>query len=360
MSSDILKPNSTIGIFGGGQLGRMICFASHHLGYRTIVFSDVADSPASFVSNETIVANYLDEDALTKFASKIDIATLEFENIPTKSIDFIAQTKPVFPNSNVLKITQNRLREKDFINQIGIKTTRYLAISCLADLQLGLKQFNFKAVLKTITMGYDGKGQVVLSQKSDLAKIWQDFAKQELIQELILEEFVNFEQEISIIIARSSNGEIVCYQPLTNIHQNGILYQSIYPSKISTRIADNATEIAGQIVKKLDLIGLLTVEFFVLQNGDLLVNELAPRPHNSGHFSLDANYTNQFEQLVRAISGLPLGCADFHSTGFMQNLVGDDVLKLEQYFGDKKAKIHLYGKDKIIAGRKMGHINFLK
>jgi 5-(carboxyamino)imidazole ribonucleotide synthase len=356
MSNNILKPNSTIGIFGGGQLGRMICFAANQLGYRTIVFSDIDDSPASFVSNQTIVADYLDKIALSQFVNKIDIATFEFENIPTKSINFVNKTKPTFPNSNVLEIIQNRLKEKDFINQIGIKTTKYLAVSCLEDLQLGLEKFNFKAILKTATMGYDGKGQVVLNHQSDLRQIWKDFRS----KELILEEFADFEQEISIVIAKSTNNEVVCYQPLTNIHQNGILFQSFYPARISAKITSNAVEIAQQIISNLNLIGVLAVEFFVLKNGDLLVNELAPRPHNSGHFSLDGSYTNQFEQLIRAIVGLPLGCADFHSTGFMQNLIGDDILTMGQYLNNKKAKIHLYGKNKIALGRKMGHINFIK
>ena len=360
--NNTLKQNSTIGIFGGGQLGRMICFAAHQLGYHTIIFSDTPNCPASFVSNKTIIADYLDNIALEKFASQIDIATFEFENIPTKTIDLIAKTKPTFPNSNTLKITQNRLKEKDFLNKIGIQTTNYSPIYSLEDLQSQLKQFNYQAVLKTTTMGYDGKGQKVLNQKSNLKEIWNDFSKEdkEAKEELILEQFANFEQEISIIIAQSTNKEISYYQPLTNIHQNNILHQSIYPAKINQTTAQNATKIATKIIKELDLIGILAVEFFVLKNGNLLVNELAPRPHNSGHFSLDASYTSQFEQMIRAITGLPLGSPDFHSIGYMQNLIGKDILEITQYSNDKKAKIHLYNKNKISTNRKMGHINFLK
>jgi 5-(carboxyamino)imidazole ribonucleotide synthase len=350
----------TIGIFGGGQLGQMICNAAHKLGFRTVVFSDIANCPASLVCNQIIVADYLDKKALQEFADQIDIATFEFENIPTQAVDFVAQNKPVFPNSNVLRITQNRLKEKDFINQIGIRTTEYKTVSSLQDLKIALEEFNYKAVLKTATMGYDGKGQKVLNRESDLEKIWQEFSK----QELILEKFAEFEQEISVIVARSISGEIVCYQPLTNIHKNSILDQSIYPARINQTIAANAVAIATKIVEKLDLIGLLAVEFFVLKDGqennNLLVNELAPRPHNSGHFSMDASNTSQFEQLVRAISGMPLGNVDFYSQGYMQNLIGNNVLEVKNYSGNNQANIHLYGKDKVADGRKMGHINFLQ
>lgn len=354
-NSLILKPHSTIGILGGGQLGRMACFAAHQLGYRTAVFSDTPNCPASFVCDQIIIGGYLDENALQKFANAIDIATFEFENIPAQTIDFVTKLKPVYPNSNVLKITQNRLKEKDFINKVGIKTTDYCAINSLANLKLDLEKFNFKAILKTTTMGYDGKGQTVLTQESNLEKIWKNFGG----QELILEKFADFEQEISVICARSLNGQITCYQPLTNIHKNGILDKSIYPAQINKTTSSQAMEIATKLIQELDLIGLLTVEFFVLKNGNLLVNELAPRPHNSGHFSLDACNTNQFEQLIRAITGLPLGNIEFHSTGLMQNLIGDDVLKTNEYLKNPKAKLHLYGKDQIVPGRKMGHINIL-
>ncbi len=351
----MLKPNSTIGIFGGGQLGAMACSAAHQLGYRTIVFSDIANSPASFTTNKTIVAEYLDQKALQNFVDQIDIATFEFENIPVAAVDFVAGKKPAYPSSDVLRITQNRLREKDFLNQINIKTADYFPINSLSDLQIGADKFSNRAVLKTTTMGYDGKGQRVLSPQSDLADIWQNFSD----KELILERHINFIGEISVIVARNISGEISCYQPLSNIHQDGILRKSIYPAKINSQTAQNAVAIANKIVHQLDLIGLLAVEFFVLENGDLLVNELAPRPHNSGHFSMNASNTSQFEQMIRAIAGLPLGSVDFHSEGYMQNLIGDDVLQINQHLKNNKAKLHLYGKDKVVAGRKMGHINFL-
>lgn len=352
---NILKPNSVIGIFGGGQLGKMTCSAANLLGYRTLVFSDTSNCPANLVANDIIIGDYLDECALKEFANKIDIATFEFENIPVKAVDFIAQFKPVYPNSDVLRITQNRLKEKDFVNKIGIATTEYKAISSIDDLKLNLEKFRHKAILKTTTMGYDGKGQAVLSHDSDLEKIWKNFKE----KELILEKFANFDQEISVICARSLNGQTSCYAPLTNIHKNGILDKSIYPAKISDKTTKQAIKIATKIAEELKLIGLIAVEFFVLKNGELLVNELAPRPHNSGHFSMDACNTSQFEQLIRAITGMALGDINFHSSGYMQNLIGDDVLKIDDYKNNPKAKLHLYGKDKIAAGRKMGHINIL-
>jgi 5-(carboxyamino)imidazole ribonucleotide synthase len=350
-----LKPNSTIGIFGGGQLGQMIARSANQLGYRTIIFSDVDNCPASFATNQTIIADYSDQKALQKFADKIDVATFEFENIPVAAVDFVSSQKPVFPKSDVLKITQNRLAEKKFLNQIGVQTAEYFSINSLEDLEKNFdKSTNSKAILKTTTMGYDGKGQKVLDQNSDLTKIWEEFSR-----ELILEKFVNYVDEISVVVARGIDGEISCFEPLKNIHQDGILRKSIYPAQISSKTKQTAIEIASNIACRIDLIGVLAVEFFVLKDGNLLVNELAPRPHNSGHFSMDASNTSQFEQLVRAICGIPLGDPSFHSSGFMQNLIGDDVLKVDEYLQNKNAKLHLYGKDRIVDGRKMGHINFL-
>lgn len=357
----MLKANSTIGIFGGGQLARMSCHAAQSLGFKTVIFSDIKNSPASFSCDDTVVADYNDENALKKFADKIDIATLEFENIPVAAIDFTTRLKPVSPSSKILKITQNRLNEKDFVNSIGIKTTEYLEIKSKQDLENGFKKFVLEsdvkgAVLKTATMGYDGKGQKVLKAGEDLEKVWNEFSK----GQLILEKFVGFVSEASVIVARSTKGEIVCYEPLTNIHVDGILRKSIYPSGLSKGTVDKAIEYATKIAKELDLIGLLGIEFFVLESGDLLVNELAPRPHNSGHFSMDASYTSQFEQFIRAITGMPLANPAFHSKGYMENLIGDDVLKIEEYIKNKNAKLHLYGKDKVVVGRKMGHINFIE
>lgn len=348
-----ISTNFTLGIIGGGQLGRMICFYAHRMGLRTVVFSDCENSPASFVTNQTIVADYTDKKALKKFAALVDVATFEFENIPFETADFVASQVELAPKAQVLKIAQNRILEKNFLNSIKVKTADYAEIFTLDDLQKNLKKFG-KAILKTATMGYDGKGQFVLKTAADATKAWTQ-AKN---QKLILEKFCPFDSEISVMVARSKNGEISAYEPLSNIHKNGILDISIYPAKISKALQIKAQKLAKKIAKEIDLVGILAVEMFVIGD-ELLVNELAPRPHNSGHFSMDAAVTSQFEQLIRAITGLPLGSTKFHSKGFMKNLIGDEVKNLEKFHKNSSAKIHLYGKDKIVVGRKMGHVNIL-
>jgi 5-(carboxyamino)imidazole ribonucleotide synthase len=343
----------TLGIIGGGQLGRMICFYAHKMGLRTVVFTDQKNSPASFVTDQTIVAEYSDKIALKKFAKLVDVATFEFENIPVETAKTVAATVELFPSADVLKITQHRILEKNFLNSIGVKTAEYAAISSLDDLQKNLAKFK-KAILKTATMGYDGKGQFVLKNATEAAKAWPKVQS----QKLILEKFCPFNSEISVMVARSKTGEIKTYEPLSNIHKDGILDESIYPAKISKALQTKAQSIAKKIAEKLDLVGVLAVEFFVMKD-ELLVNELAPRPHNSGHFSMDGSITSQFEQLIRAISGFALGSCKFHSTGFMKNLIGDEIEKLEKFYKNPHAKIHLYGKSEAKAGRKMGHINIL-
>ncbi|MBU6338488.1 MAG: 5-(carboxyamino)imidazole ribonucleotide synthase [Rickettsiales bacterium] len=349
----ILKTNSVIGIIGGGQLGRMTCFAAHKMGFQTVVFTDLENSPASFVTNKIIVADYSDEKALKKFADLIDVATFEFENIPAKTVEFLSSLKPVYPNVDVLKTTQNRLLEKTFLNSIGARTVDFAEIKTFEDLEKNQKNFK-KAILKTATMGYDGKGQFVLKGEENLENIFSQVKN----QKLILEKFCPFDSEISVMVARSKNDEIAAYEPLTNIHKNGILDESHYPAKISDDLKIKAQELAKKIAQELNLIGILAVEMFVAGD-ELLVNELAPRPHNSGHFSMDACITSQFEQLIRAISGLPLGSTKFHAKGYMKNLIGDEVNDLEKFYQNKNAKIHLYGKAEVKAGRKMGHVNIL-
>ncbi len=323
------------------------------MGFRTVVFTDQENSPASFVTSSVIVADYQDQAALKKFASLVDVATFEFENIPVAGVAFLASEVAVFPNPQVLKVTQHRLLEKNFLNSIGVKTAEYAEILSLEDLQKNLKNFG-KAILKTATMGYDGKGQFVLKNAADAENAWAQASS----QKLILEKFCPFDSEISVVVARSKTGEISAFEPLTNIHKNAILDESIYPAQISESLKIKAQDVAKKIVEQLDLVGVLAVEFFVIGE-ELLVNELAPRPHNSGHFSMDASVTSQFEQLIRAITGLPLGSPEFHSKGRMKNLIGSEVENLEKFYQNKRAKIHLYGKDKIAEGRKMGHVNIL-
>ncbi len=348
-----MKKISKIGIIGGGQLGRMICFAAHKMGFETVILSDQKNSPASFVTNKTIIANYLDKSALAEFAKQIDLATFEFENIPYETINHLSSFVEVCPNSEVLRITQNRLLEKEFLNSIGAKTTDFAEITTLDELQKNLTKFG-KAILKTATMGYDGKGQFILKNAKD-ATLAYNQAKN---HKLILEKFCPFESEISVMVARSKSGEIAAYEPLTNIHKNGILDESHYPAKISDELKIKASELAKKIALEIDLIGILAVEMFVI-GSELLVNELAPRPHNSGHFSMDACVTSQFEQLIRAVTGLPLGSTEFHSKGFMKNLIGDEINQVADFYQNPRAKIHLYGKLEAKSGRKMGHVNIL-
>jgi len=331
----------------------MTCFAAHAMGFRTVVFTDQKNSPASFVTNQTIIADYSDIEALKKFASLVDVATFEFENIPFEPIKFLASQVELFPSPEVLKITQNRILEKNFLNSLEVKTTEYSEISSLESLQENLKNFG-KAILKTTTMGYDGKGQLVLEDAVEARKIWPQVKS----QKLILEKFCTFDSEISVMVARGKKGEISTYEPLTNIHKNGILDESHYPARIPQILKIKAQDIAKKIAKELRLIGILAVEMFVVEE-ELLVNELAPRPHNSGHFSINGAVTSQFEQLVRVVAGLPLGSCEFHCAGYMKNLIGDEVKNLEKFYKNPHAKIHLYGKLKAEIGRKMGHVNIL-
>jgi 5-(carboxyamino)imidazole ribonucleotide synthase len=349
----------TIGIVGGGQLGRMICFEILKQGHKAIIFCNNQDSPAVYACNEAVIADFNDENALTNFAKKCDIITFEFENIPLHAIEFLEKITKVFPSSQILKITQNRLLEKEFLQKNHIKTANFAEVSTNQNLLQYFETFK-KAILKTATMGYDGKGQFVLKEKSDALNAWDEVLEHNLIKnKLILEQFCDFESEISVIVARSLGGEIACYEPLTNEHKDGILRKSTYPAQISNEVKQNAIKIAEKIAEKIDLIGVLAVEFFVMRDGELLVNEMAPRPHNSGHFSMDACQTSQFEQLVRAITNAKLGNINYHSKGFMINLIGEDVKNLEEYQQNSSAKIHLYGKKEVKEGRKMGHVNII-
>lgn len=350
-----IKPGSTIGIIGGGQLGRMIAIAAAYMGYKTHVYTDTKKSPASQVANKTTVAKYSNKTALKKFASSVDVATFEFENIPFNTVKAIETYTKLNPGWKVLYIAQNRLREKDFLNSIKVATTKYQKITSLNNLKTTCQKFGGKAILKTTEMGYDGKGQFFIDTNSSLNKLWQNFKN----KEAILEALVDFEKEISVIVARSEDGSMMSYEPAENIHQNGILDTSIVPARINENLAQNAVDISYHIAEKLNLVGVLCVEFFVTREQKLLVNELAPRPHNSGHWSIDAAVTSQFEQLVRAICGLPLGSSRTVSGSIMKNLIGEDILTWQEFIKDPDTKVHIYGKEEVLAGRKMGHVTHL-
>ena len=351
----MLAPGATIGILGGGQLGRMIALAAARLGYRCHIFDDEAESPAAQVCDSATVADFRDAAALDRFAAAIDVATIEFENIPAEAARRVAASKPVLPRPEILEITQDRLREKDFLRSIGIATAEYRAIPDQAALERAMRDFGTPAVLKTTRMGYDGKGQVSVRPETRPEEAWRRMGG----AVGILEQFVDFACEVSVIVARAADGACAVYPPVENRHVAHILDTTIAPARIGAAVARRAEAIARHIAEKLDLVGLVAVEMFVTRADEILVNELAPRPHNSGHWTIDACVTSQFEQLVRAICGLPLGSVAHHSNAVMKNLLGDDVAHWREALADPCAKLHLYGKSRARPGRKMGHVTRL-
>jgi 5-(carboxyamino)imidazole ribonucleotide synthase len=351
----VIEPGATIGILGGGQLGRMTALAASALGYRCHVYCPIKDSPAKQVTSLSTTADYDNKLALGRFAKSVDVVTFEFENVPGDTAEFLAERKPVRPGPNALRIAQDRIKEKDFLRSIGVGTAPYQAVTSEEELRRAIDSIGPRAILKTVRMGYDGKGQVGVRNDSDLGAVWRGFGS----TDGILEGFVEFACEISVIIARTEAGKTATYAPVENQHVNHILDTTIAPARVKPEIAMRAEAIARHIAEKLDLIGIIAVEMFVTHSGEVLVNELAPRPHNSGHWTIDACYTSQFEQLVRAICGLPLGSPERHSDAVMKNLIGADIEKWREAINDPLQKIHLYGKDDALPGRKMGHVTKL-
>jgi len=353
----MIEKGSVIGIIGGGQLGRMTAEASAKLGYKTHIYCPDPDSPAFQVSDLHTIASYEDRDSLEKFADSVDVITFEFENIPFDTLKFLEEHANVRPNPKALHITQNRVREKSFVNDIGIKTADFAAVTSLSELEEGYKKIGEgKAIIKTCELGYDGKGQARIENASQIKEIWEgsDFSN------AVIEKFVPFEKEVSAIVARGEDGKSLCFPVAENMHKDGILDTSKVPANISKELEEKAKEIATKMADEMDLIGLLAVEFFVTKEGELLVNEMAPRPHNSGHWSMDGCETSQFEQFVRAVCGLEFGPVGITNKVEMKNLIGFDVEKSQEFIGDKQAKLHIYGKKETRKGRKMGHINFIK
>jgi len=355
LAAEMLAPGGMIGILGGGQLGRMTALAAARLGYRCHVFADEVDSPAAQVCSAATVAEFTNRKALERFAAGVDIATFEFENIPAESVRFVSALTPVLPRPEILEIAQDRLREKDFLRSVGIATAAYRGVSDPSALLRAMRDFGYPAVLKTVRLGYDGKGQVALTPEISSEEAWRRMGA-----ELgIVESFVDFSCEISVIIARGADGGWAVYPPVENQHVHHVLDTTIAPARVPNETATRAEAIARHVAEELDLVGVLAVEMFVTKGGDLLVNEIAPRPHNSGHWTIDACITSQFEQLVRAMCGLPLGSVEHHSDAVMKNLLGSDVEKWRDALNDPLAKLHLYGKTEIQPGRKMGHITHL-
>jgi 5-(carboxyamino)imidazole ribonucleotide synthase len=350
-----IPPGSTIGILGGGQLGRMTAMAAARLGYRCHIFCPDADSPAFQVAAAHTIAAYEDEAALEGFARAIDVATLEFENIPVASLAYLEQRVAVRPRPAILDITQHRLREKDFLRAIGIGTADYRSIAGAGELEAAAKALGRPAILKSAMFGYDGKGQVAIGAATKPQEAWRAMGG----SEGILEAFVDFAAEISVIAARGADGTIACYDPVENRHVRHILDTSIAPARLSPQLKDEAVAIARRIAEALELVGLVAVEMFLTRDERLLVNELAPRPHNSGHWTIDACAVSQFEQFVRAVCGLPLGAPARHSDTVMKNLLGDEIARWPELLAQPGICLHLYGKSEARAGRKMGHFTRL-
>ncbi len=349
----MLRPNSTIGILGGGQLGRMLALAAARLGFKCHVFAPSPDSPAFEVVQRVTCADYADNSALDRFAEDVDVITFEFENVPAPTATFLSARKPVLPDPQILATTQDRLTEKNFVTGLGIATARYAEVSSQQDLALALGTIGRPAVLKTRRFGYDGKGQISIGEGSDHAAVWRAIGE----QPAILEAFVAFEREVSIVAARGREGRIECFDLIENEHRDHILKLSRVPANVSKSVADEAKRIAEIIAAAFNYVGVFAVEMFVLrQDGGLLVNEIAPRVHNSGHWTLDGATVSQFEQHVRAVAGWPLVKPLRRGKIEMVNLIGSEVEDFAKWLSVEGASLHLYGKATVRPGRKMGHV----
>lgn len=359
MKSEVILPGAKIGVLGGGQLGRMFAISAQQLGYIVYGFTPEAGSPLSQVCAQTTVAPFENVRKLEEFADSVDVVTIEFENIPVSTLELIERKTLVRPGPQVLHITQNRLREKRYLEKNGFPIVPFAEVNSTEELSAAIELIGTPSVLKTAGFGYDGKGQSRISAKSEAATAYESLGK----THCILEQFISFEREVSVIGARGADGSFASYGPIENQHQNHILDLSLVPARLSEEKANEAVVIARSIMECFDMVGLLCVEFFVCSDQALLVNELAPRPHNSGHYSIEGCSTSQFEQLVRAITGLPLGDTTVLNPAAMINLLGDlwsngcpDWAKAVAL---PAVHLHLYGKAQARPGRKMGHLTAL-
>lgn len=347
-----LPLGSTIGILGGGQLGRMLSVAASRLGYKTHIFEPGATPPAGHVADQVTTASYEDAEALTAFAAAVDVITYEFENIPTSALDILEAHRPIRPGREALRVSQDRITEKDFLTGLGLKTAAYAQIDSAEDLAKAMTEIGTPSILKTRRFGYDGKGQVRLSADSDPTVAMQDVAG----APSVLEGFVNFSHEVSVIAARGVTGEVACFDPGENVHEGGILATTTVPARLPGTQRLDAVLIASQILNALDYVGVMGVELFVTAQG-LIVNEIAPRVHNSGHWTQNGCAVDQFEQHIRAVVGLPLGDGKRHNDVVMENLIGADMDRVPELLKEPHVAVHLYGKAEVKAGRKMGHVN---
>lgn len=349
---DILPPGSVIGILGGGQLGRMLSVAAARLGYLTHIYEPAANPPAGHVADRVTTASYEDADSLRAFAASVDVITYEFENVPTAALDLLEAAKPIRPNRRALAVSQDRIAEKDFLTGLGLTCAPYAAVSDMDSLQAAIAQVGTPAILKTTRLGYDGKGQARLRSAEDAGAALAAMNG----APAVLEGFISFTHEVSVIAARGLDGAVSCYDPGENVHKDGILHTTTLPANLSLAQRTDAVLLAARILNALDYVGVMGVELFVTPKG-LIVNEIAPRVHNSGHWTQNGCAVDQFEQHIRAVAGWPLGDGSRHSDVVMENLIGDDILRVPQIAAEKHAALHLYGKHEARPGRKMGHVN---
>ncbi len=354
-SGAVIPPGATVGILGGGQLGRMIALAAARLGYRAHVFCPERAAPALQVAAAATVADYGDGAALDRFADAVDVATLEFENIPLAAVERVAARAPMRPGARALAAAQDRLAEKDLMARLGVATAAFAPVDGPESLADARTRLGGDCILKTVRMGYDGKGQTRVGAYTDPDSAWRAVGG----APAILEARVDFVCEVSVVLARGLDRRIVAYDPVENRHVDGILHTTVAPARIDPAVAAAAHDAAARIAEALDVVGLLAVEMFVTRDGRVLVNEIAPRPHNSGHWTIDACVTSQFEQAVRAVCGLPLGAAHRLADAVMHNLLGRSVEEWRRWLADPDAKLHIYGKAEPRPGRKMGHVTQL-
>lgn len=351
---DALPPGSTIGVLGGGQLGRLLCKAAARLGFRSVVLTPERDSPAAQVASRTLIAAYDDTTALAELGALADVVTFEFENVPVGPVRTVLEAagRRVRPSSRALEVAQDRAEEKAFLRSVGVRVADYAVIDTATDIDLALPRLGAPALLKTRREGYDGKGQAWVRKASEGRAALAALGR----RPSVLEARVDYRRELSVIAARGVGGEIAAFALSENCHEDGILRRTIAPADVCTEIEAAAGEIARRVLEALDHIGVLTVELFELGDGALVVNEIAPRVHNSGHWTLDACVTDQFEQHIRAIAGWPLGSTAAIARAEMVNLIGEEVDRWREFAADPDARLHLYGKTETRPGRKMGHV----
>ncbi|PLS22345.1 5-(carboxyamino)imidazole ribonucleotide synthase [Neptunicoccus cionae] len=347
-----LQTGATIGILGGGQLGRMLSVAASRLGFKTHIFEPGANPPAGQVADRVTTAPYEDAESLRSFAQSVDVITYEFENIPAEALDILETIRPVLPNRRALATSQDRIVEKDFLTSLGLKCAPYANVETAEDLKAAVEKIGVPSILKTRRFGYDGKGQVRLKESTNPTSAWQELGE----TPSVLEGFVDFSHEVSVIGARAQDGAVTCFDPGENVHRDGILHTTTLPAKLNRSQHTDAIILTGQILNALDYVGVMGVELFVTPAG-LIVNEIAPRVHNSGHWTQNGCVIDQFEQHIRAVAGWPLGDGKRHSNVVMTNLIGDEVNDVTTLSQDSSVGLHLYGKAEAKPGRKMGHVN---